>query len=210
MSDIHITLPDEKTLAKVISVKGEPGDPSTITVGTTTTGEPGTDAAVENVGTETDAILNFTIPRGADGEGAEAYWGQITGDIANQTDLNTALNAKESTANKVNSISSSSTNNQYPSAQAAYNLLPTSSTITLLAANWALNSTTNLYEYTVVDANITTNHRVDGNMDLENQEKIKDGYTETFNGSYKIYTSEAPSENITMDVIISLTRGASV
>lgn len=39
-----------------------------IEIGETTTGEPGTDAAVENVGTDTHAILNFTIPAGADGK----------------------------------------------------------------------------------------------------------------------------------------------
>lgn len=39
-----------------------------VEVGETTTGEPGTDAAVDNTGTETHAVLNFTIPRGAKGE----------------------------------------------------------------------------------------------------------------------------------------------
>lgn len=55
---------------------GEPGEPgqdgqaATIQVGTVTTGEPGTQAIVENVGTESEAIFNFTIPRGADGSGS--------------------------------------------------------------------------------------------------------------------------------------------
>lgn len=44
--------------------EGPQGPGATITIGSVTTGEPGTDASVENVGTETDAILNFTIPRG--------------------------------------------------------------------------------------------------------------------------------------------------
>jgi len=38
-----------------------------VTVGTTTTGAPGTDAAVVNVGTSTSAVLDFTIPAGATG-----------------------------------------------------------------------------------------------------------------------------------------------
>lgn len=38
-----------------------------IAVGTTTTGAPGTDASVVNVGTATNAILDFTIPAGASG-----------------------------------------------------------------------------------------------------------------------------------------------
>lgn len=45
--------------------KGDPGAAATVQVGTTTTGEPGTQASVENVGTSSAAILNFTIPRGA-------------------------------------------------------------------------------------------------------------------------------------------------
>lgn len=39
-----------------------------IEIGETTTGEPGTDAVVENTGTDTHAILNFTIPAGEKGE----------------------------------------------------------------------------------------------------------------------------------------------
>lgn len=47
---------------------GAPGKAATIRTGTVTTGAPGTEAAVENVGTEEDAILNFIIPRGEKGE----------------------------------------------------------------------------------------------------------------------------------------------
>lgn len=65
--------------------KGEPGDPgpqgpagedgqpgpagqaATITIGTTTTGEPGTEAQVTNSGNQNAAIFNFTIPQGAQG-----------------------------------------------------------------------------------------------------------------------------------------------
>ena len=46
---------------------GADGIAATVTVGTTTTGEPGTNASVTNVGTNTDAILNFVIPRGDPG-----------------------------------------------------------------------------------------------------------------------------------------------
>ena len=41
-----------------------PAGPATITVGTTTTGVPGTDALVTNVGTDENVILDFTIPEG--------------------------------------------------------------------------------------------------------------------------------------------------
>ncbi len=40
---------------------------ATVTVGTTTTTAPGTNASVTNSGTKTNAILNFSIPRGEPG-----------------------------------------------------------------------------------------------------------------------------------------------
>ena len=46
---------------------GATGVTATITVGTTTTGDAGTDAAVTNSGTAEDAILDFTIPQGPTG-----------------------------------------------------------------------------------------------------------------------------------------------
>lgn len=44
-----------------------PQGPTTISVGTTTTSEPGTDASVTNVGTEDNVVLEFSIPAGATG-----------------------------------------------------------------------------------------------------------------------------------------------
>ena len=49
------------------SLKGEDGDAATIVVLDTVTGPSGTDADVENVGTENAAELIFTIPAGQDG-----------------------------------------------------------------------------------------------------------------------------------------------
>lgn len=50
------------------TLKGDKGDAGTIDVGTVTTGDAGTDVIVENVGTQSEAILNFTIPRGNSGD----------------------------------------------------------------------------------------------------------------------------------------------
>lgn len=47
--------------------QGPQGPAATITVGTTTTGNPGTNASVTNSGTSSAAVLNFTIPRGNTG-----------------------------------------------------------------------------------------------------------------------------------------------
>lgn len=51
--------------------QGMDGDAATVTVGTTTTGAAGTDATVTNSGTTSAAVLNFTIPKGADGAAGE-------------------------------------------------------------------------------------------------------------------------------------------
>lgn len=48
---------------------GVDGKAATVRIGMVTTLEPGSNATVSNVGTSTDAVLNFGIPRGADGEG---------------------------------------------------------------------------------------------------------------------------------------------
>lgn len=47
---------------------GADGAAATISVGTVTTGEAGTSAAVTNSGTSSAAVFNFTIPRGAKGD----------------------------------------------------------------------------------------------------------------------------------------------
>ena len=46
---------------------GKDGEPATIRVGTVSTGAAGSSAQVTNGGTESAAVLNFVIPRGADG-----------------------------------------------------------------------------------------------------------------------------------------------
>ena len=59
--------------------KGDPGEAATVTVGTTQTGEPGTDATVQNAGTTSEAILNFTIPKGEKGDTGAAGPGVSVG-----------------------------------------------------------------------------------------------------------------------------------
>ena len=53
----------------IVSGNGEKGDAATVAVGTVTTGAAGTNAQVTNSGTQYDAVLDFVIPRGADGNG---------------------------------------------------------------------------------------------------------------------------------------------
>ena len=59
---------------------GTPGPAGTIVVGSTTTSAPGSDASVVNVGTLSNAVLDFTIPRGIQGpqgvQGVQGIQGQ--------------------------------------------------------------------------------------------------------------------------------------
>ena len=56
-----------------------PSGPATITVGTTTTGDPGTLASVTNSGTLENVVLDFTIPVGATGPTGPAGIAGATG-----------------------------------------------------------------------------------------------------------------------------------
>lgn len=123
---------------------GPAGTAATISVGTTTTGEPGTNASVTNSGTSSAAVFNFTIPRGVVGatgpqgetgsQGPKGdtgdpgiYYGTTTPtdpDVYFWIDPSgTPTSGFEVTTNKVTTISSSSTNTEYPSALAVYNYI---------------------------------------------------------------------------------------
>lgn len=58
---------------KYIGVTPTGSGGNTLKIGKTTTGEPGTQASVVNSGTAKDVVLDFTIPRGADGTGGSGY-----------------------------------------------------------------------------------------------------------------------------------------
>ena len=69
-------------------MQGPPGAAATVTVGTVTTGEPGTDAIVTNSGTENAAVLDFTIPKGETGSGVPD--GGTAGQRLGKTETGTA------------------------------------------------------------------------------------------------------------------------
>ena len=72
--------------------------------------------------------------------------------------------------------------------------------------NWVLNNETGYYEYTVNDSAITHDHYMDTAIDLANQDKLGHSAIESFDGYYKIYTSELPAENVTIIVVFMLTE----
>lgn len=55
------------TSVNIKGAKGDAGTAATITIGSVTTGEPGTNASVTNSGTASNVVLDFTLPRGNDG-----------------------------------------------------------------------------------------------------------------------------------------------
>lgn len=67
---------------------GAPGAAATIRIGNVYTGTPGTNASVSNSGTSTNAVLNFTIPRGNPG----ADGGVTVDEVLNATSLNPVAN----------------------------------------------------------------------------------------------------------------------
>lgn len=78
---------------------GPKGDAATITVGTTTTGEPGTYASVTNVGTTSAAILNFTIPSGG-------FSPTITATVDTGSTVTATSNGKTVSGTSVNGVCS--------------------------------------------------------------------------------------------------------
>lgn len=80
-----LTITNRQGTSTSVNTKGEqgeqgnPGQAATISVGTTTTGAPGTDAQVTNSGTSSAAVLDFTIPQGAKGDkGDQGEPGEVT------------------------------------------------------------------------------------------------------------------------------------
>lgn len=80
-----------------IPVPGPAGEAATVTVGSTTTGNPGASASVTNSGTTSNAVLNFVIPRGDPGNAATVSVGTTTtlpaGSQATVTNSGTSSNA---------------------------------------------------------------------------------------------------------------------
>lgn len=77
---------------------GPAGPANSLSIGTVTTGAPGSSASATITGTAPSQTLNLTIPRGDTGAtgsgGGAGVWGAITGTLSDQTDLQAALDAK--------------------------------------------------------------------------------------------------------------------
>ena len=62
-----------------IVVQLKAGPANTLTIGTVTTGEPGTQAAATITGESPNQVLNLTIPRGQQGAAGSVAWEDVTG-----------------------------------------------------------------------------------------------------------------------------------
>ncbi len=81
--------PPNATYWDVLAARGAVGPGATVSVGTVTTGAPGTSASVSNSGTSADAVFNFTIPRGTPG----------AGDLSSSNNLSELANKREAKDN---------------------------------------------------------------------------------------------------------------
>lgn len=80
------------------------------------------------------------------------------------------------------------------------NIKPIYKTIQLGTEDWS--AADNLYKYTIVDSSVDENTLINASLDLENQEKMYDGYIDTYDGGYYIYTSILPTSIITMNIVM--------
>ncbi len=77
---------------------------------------------------------------------------------------------------------------------------------TLEVQKWTTNDDSGGFQYSIQAQGITENHRVNIYMDLINQEKLSNGYTETQQDNITIYTNEKPIENVIVNLEISLIK----
>ena len=79
------------------AITGVPGQAATISVGGTVTLPANSQASVENAGTSSDAVLNFSIPKGKDGSSATVSIGSVStlpaGSQATVTNIGTSKDA---------------------------------------------------------------------------------------------------------------------
>ena len=107
--------------------QGEKGTNATVYVGTTSTLNPGSQATVYNSGTDSNAVLNFGIPKGEKGDPGPMptiaqSTGQATDQVMSQKATTDALNTKQATITSSNKLSAdlvtdTSTTNKFVTAE---------------------------------------------------------------------------------------------
>lgn len=118
-------------------------------------------------------------------------WFQSLQDILDENTAANLLNLINANTQAINNNTQSITANT-----------PVYYTLTLLTTGWVQNTTTQKYEYTVEDSSITEDHSIQCRMEIEEQEKLANAEGDSYNGGFTIRTTELPTEDITMDIII--------
>ena len=77
---------------------------------------------------------------------------------------------------------------------------------TLKQQNWTTNDDNGGFQYVIEKQGITDKYRTNVYMDTENQAKLSSGYTDTQTDYIYIYTTEEPTEDVTVNLEISLTK----
>lgn len=125
-------------------------------------------------------------------------WFETLQDILDENTAGNLLNLIDANTQAINANTQSIATN----TQAITATTPVYYTLTLLATDWTLNETTQKYEYNVTDSTVTEDHHITCNMSIENQNKLKDAEGDSYDGGFKIRTTELPEADITMDIAI--------
>lgn len=72
------------TTRNIMGPEGEKGDTPNFSIGTVTTGDPGSPAAASITGTPDNPVLNLTIPKGNTGEVTQAEFDELADEVADQ------------------------------------------------------------------------------------------------------------------------------
>lgn len=87
--------------------------------------------------------------------------------------------------------------------------IPRRKILTLLSTNWTLDETETKYKYkyTTQDKTITEEDCIRCNVVEEDEDKIKNGRVESYNGYWIIKTSKQVTEDIRAEIVITRTKG---
>ena len=90
--------------------QGDTGPANTLSIGSVTKGD---EAGASISGDAPNQTLNLILPKGDKGDSGASEWGQITGDLEDQTDLQNALDSKLESSDLSNYVQFNDFANEY-------------------------------------------------------------------------------------------------
>ena len=150
------------------------GDPNVLKIGTV---EKGEEASATIEGDSPNQTLNLVLPKGDKGnkgdKGDKGEQGEVSVDQMNKA-IETAISS-----------------------------IPTilGNTLTIPIDSWIKNEETQYYEFDVKDETVTSDTKIIGDLDIDNQNKINSrGYANSYNGGYKIILTDKPLDTIVIQI----------